>query len=550
MGRRPRRREPPASNHTHGPTEAVRDERVTEGVRPAGKKLRCERSGFGKAFKLEVLRESTDGFSDERLLGEGGSIRVLILKQARLQNGDMIAVKKFTSTILGINDTQFENEASHLMRLKQPNIVQLVGYCSHTEMVPVVHEGAYVLAENLNLELCLCGQSVFTIHINIMNLLGLIGTHYKIIEGICYGLHYLHEKWQAGTPIIHMDLKPKNILLDDNMVPKIADFGLSRLFGVEQTQACTTSQFGTIGYMAPEYRDKGLITKKLDIFSLGVIIIEIMTGRRDYPDEIETSSQEFIELVLKNWRNRLEKAQRYTSGISPFPSSHREIDYLQIRRCIQIGLACVKHDLAKRPTALKIMNMLHGLEGPEEEVRAGSARRIDPTKRHRDCLLEVDDSEPRSLMLDDMKSKVAKLTEKGGLLNAEAIEKLVHLLQLDQTEEKMDVSDRVKLADVIAATENPVWLDRLVQSRGLLVLNSWVDEAHQKEADKPMQELLLALLRALAILPINLSALQSCSIGKSVNHLRSHRNLEIQKKAKSLVEDWKRRVDTEMKSNL
>ncbi|RCV10875.1 hypothetical protein SETIT_2G143600v2 [Setaria italica] len=383
-----------------------------------------------------------------------------------------------------------------------------------------------------------------------MNLLGLIGTHYKIIEGICYGLHYLHEKWQAGTPIIHMDLKPKNILLDDNMVPKIADFGLSRLFGVEQTQACTTSQFGTIGYMAPEYRDKGLITKKLDIFSLGVIIIEIMTGRRDYPDEIETSSQEFIELVLKNWRNRLEKAQRYTSGISPFPSSHREIDYLQIRRCIQIGLACVKHDLAKRPTALKIMNMLHGLEGPEEEVRAGSARRIDPTKRHRDCLLEVDDSEPRSLMLDDMKSKVAKLTEKGGLLNAEAIEKLVHLLQLDQTEEKMDVSDRVKLADVIAATENPVWLDRLVQSRGLLVLNSWVDEAHQKEADKPMQELLLALLRALAILPINLSALQSCSIGKSVNHLRSHRNLEIQKKAKSLVEDWKRRVDTEMKSNL
>ncbi|CAL4923960.1 unnamed protein product [Urochloa decumbens] len=183
---------------------------------------------------------------------------------------------------------------------------------------------------------------------------------------------------------------------------------------------------------------------------------------------------------------------------------------------------------------------------------------IDPAKRDRDRLVKADDSEPGSFNLEDIKSEVAKITEKGGLPNAEAVEKLVHLMQLDRTEQKIDLAGRVVLADVIAATESLDCLGRFVQSRGLPVLDSWLQEAHKgksgdgsspKEADKPIDELLLALLRALAKLPINLSALQSCSIGKSVNHLRSHKNFDIQKKAKCLVENWKKRVDAEMKSN-
>ncbi|CAL4940747.1 unnamed protein product [Urochloa decumbens] len=181
---------------------------------------------------------------------------------------------------------------------------------------------------------------------------------------------------------------------------------------------------------------------------------------------------------------------------------------------------------------------------------------IDPAKRDR--LVKVDDSEPGSFNLEDIKSEVAKITEKGGLPNAEAVEKLVHLMQFDRTEQKIDLAGRVVLADVIAATESLDCLGRFVQSRGLPVLDSWLQEAHKgksgdgsspKESDKPIDELLLALLRALAKLPINLSALQSCSIGKSVNHLRSHKNVDIQKKAKCLVENWKKRVDAEMKSN-
>ncbi|OEL29629.1 hypothetical protein BAE44_0009352 [Dichanthelium oligosanthes] len=113
------------------------------------------------------------------------------------------------------------------------------------------------------------------------------------------------------------------------------------------------------GYMAPEYINRGIITKKSDIFNLGVIIIEIMTGHRDYPDETGTSSQEFIEAVLKNWRNRLEKT----------PGTSLESDCQQIRRCIQIGLACVKLDRSKRPTTSQIIDMLHEPEGSEHSHR-------------------------------------------------------------------------------------------------------------------------------------------------------------------------------------
>ncbi|KQK01967.1 uncharacterized protein LOC100824814 isoform X2 [Brachypodium distachyon] len=182
---------------------------------------------------------------------------------------------------------------------------------------------------------------------------------------------------------------------------------------------------------------------------------------------------------------------------------------------------------------------------------------IDPAKRDRDCLLKDDDTEPGNFKGDNMKLVIAKITEKSGLPHAEAVEKLVHFIHHDQTERKMDFADRVRLADIIAATESPDCLNRFMQLRGLPVLNDWLQETHKgksgeggspKDTDKPIEDLILALLRALAKLPISLTALQSCSIGKSVNHLRSHKNPEIQKKAKCLVENWKKRVDAEMKS--
>ncbi|KAL6638409.1 hypothetical protein ACP70R_023904 [Stipagrostis hirtigluma subsp. patula] len=305
-----------------------------------------------QSLPLEYLREITNNFSDEHLLGKGGFGNVY---KGVGKYGVLIAVKRLTLTMPASQDKQFENEIRHLMKLKHPNIVQLVGYCSETEDIVVQYDGKYVCAEKSERLICLEYLTKGSLHKYLSDESSGLDwdTRYKIIEGICYGLHHLHEEWNVNTPIIHMDLKPPNILLDDNMVPKIADFGLSRLFGEEQTRTRTSNFKGTLGYMAPEYINRGMITKKLDIFSLGVIIVEIVTGNREYPYEAGVSIQKYIQHVIKNWRIRLEK-----SSSSSYTS--RDNDCRQIKKCIQIGLMCVNLNWEERPTTGQIIKMLHG----------------------------------------------------------------------------------------------------------------------------------------------------------------------------------------------
>ncbi|XP_019427631.1 PREDICTED: uncharacterized protein LOC109335858 isoform X2 [Lupinus angustifolius] len=155
-----------------------------------------------------------------------------------------------------------------------------------------------------------------------------------------------------------------------------------------------------------------------------------------------------------------------------------------------------------------------------------------------------------------LKSEIAKITDKGGLVDFEGVEKLVQLMQLGSGDKKIDLAGRVMLANVIAVTDRYDCLSWFVQLKGLPVLDEWLQEVHKgkigdgnmlKESDKSVEDFLLALLRALDKLPVNLNALQTCNVGKSVNHLRSHKNAEIQRKARSLVDTWKKRVEAEMK---
>ncbi|KQK17925.1 hypothetical protein BRADI_1g37626v3 [Brachypodium distachyon] len=294
---------------------------------------------------LQYLKEITNSFSDERVLGEGS---FGVVYKGVLQNGEMVAVKKLMALMPGFQK-QFENEVYHLMRLNHPNIVRCVGYCYETQNFCLEYKGKYVFAETAERLLCLEYMAKGSLDNYLADeSCGLDWhTRYNIISGICYGLHYLHEDWQTNTPIIHLDLKPANILLDDNMVPKIADFGLSRLFGEQQTRACTTTRDGTFGYMAPEYIHRGIITTKSDIFSLGVIIIEIITGQKNYPFGNGTS-YDFVELVLTNWRNRLEATS----------CSSLETDCQQIRSCLELGLRCLESDPIKRPATKEIIEKL------------------------------------------------------------------------------------------------------------------------------------------------------------------------------------------------
>ncbi|KAL0916584.1 hypothetical protein M5K25_014110 [Dendrobium thyrsiflorum] len=181
----------------------------------------------------------------------------------------------------------------------------------------------------------------------------------------------------------------------------------------------------------------------------------------------------------------------------------------------------------------------------------------DPNKRDRTSKADDGDSTGCNFDNNMFKSEISKITDKGALTSTDGVEKLVQLMQVDNSK-KIDLTCRVLLADVIAATDRVDCLNKFVQIRGVPVLDEWLQEAHKgkagdrnspKESDKAVEELLLALLRALDKLPVNLNALQTCNIGKSVNHLRSHKNVEIQKKARSLVDTWKKRVDAEMKTN-
>ncbi|KAK9747943.1 hypothetical protein RND81_02G025400 [Saponaria officinalis] len=153
--------------------------------------------------------------------------------------------------------------------------------------------------------------------------------------------------------------------------------------------------------------------------------------------------------------------------------------------------------------------------------------------------------------------EISKFAERG-LVDSEAVAGLVRLMQPTSPQRKIDLARRSMLVGIIATTDNRDYLTQFIQLKGLAILDEWLQEVHKgkvgdrgnvKDSDKSVENFLLVLLRALVKLPVNLNALQMCNIGKSVNYLRSHKNSEIQKKAKSLVDTWKKRVEAEMSVN-
>lgn len=195
-----------------------------------------------------------------------------------------------------------------------------------------------------------------------------------------------------------------------------------------------------------------------------------------------------------------------------------------------------------------------GVQGKGKKRERGD-QGSDSSKKER--LFKVEDGDSGQFRSESMlKSEIAKITDKGGLVDFEGVEKLVQLMQPNSADKKIDLAERIMLVDVISLTDRYDCLGWFVQLRGLPVLDEWLQEVHNKgkngdgntlkEGDKSVEEFLFALLRALDKLPVNLHALQTCNVGKSVNHLRGHKNTEIQKKARSLVDTWKKRVEAEM----
>ncbi|KAF3954885.1 hypothetical protein CMV_019828 [Castanea mollissima] len=284
-------------------------------------------------FDLSCIVAATDNFSPINKLGEGGFGSVF---KGQLSNGQQVAVKRL-SNISGQGIEEFKNEVTLIAKLQHRNLVKLFGCCIQGEEKMLIYE--YMPNKSLD----------FFIFDHTRSSLLNWGKRFEIIIGITRGILYLHQ--DSRLRIIHRDLKTSNVLLDGEMNPKLSDFGIARIFKGDQIQDKTTRVIGTYGYMSPEYAVFGKFSTKSDVFSFGVILLEIISGKKNNSSYQTHPSLTLIGHVWELWRED-RALDIVDSSITESFVSH------EVLRCIQIGLLCVQEDAADRPTMLAILLML------------------------------------------------------------------------------------------------------------------------------------------------------------------------------------------------
>ncbi|XP_078157090.1 cysteine-rich receptor-like protein kinase 6 isoform X2 [Carex rostrata] len=282
-------------------------------------------------ISLSTLKAATINFNESNKLGEGGFGAVY---KGTLPSGQEVAVKRLSqSSSQGLEE--LKNELVLVAKLKHKNLVRVVGVCLEAQEKLLVYE----FLPNRSLDIFLFDKERRQELDWIKRL--------AIINGIARGLQYLHEDSQLK--IIHRDLKASNILLDSDMDPKISDFGLARLFPVDQTVHVTRRIVGTFGYMAPEYAMHGRYSIKSDVFSFGVLLLEIVTGKRCCGSFDTEMSEDLLGSTWEQWT-----AGTITNIIDPFMDCPTN----EIIRYIHIGLLCVQEDLKDRPRMSEVVIML------------------------------------------------------------------------------------------------------------------------------------------------------------------------------------------------
>lgn len=300
-----------------------------------------------KILPLSLLEEITGTFSSERVMGKGAFGTVY---KGNLPEGGCIAVKKLVDE--DTYDRQFQNEIGHLMTYHHENIVKIVGYCHESRKKVVQQDGRYIIVDSVERIICHEYLPMGSLDNYIFVETHTLDWHkrFEIIKGICKGLRFLHK--EMDRPTVHMNLQPANIWLDGNMVPKITDFGYSRTFGADQTRIITQNiRAGVLGYMAPEFLYRGEISTMSDIYSLGLMIIEITTQEKNYSDDRDQSARYFINNVHQTWRY-----EHIASKYSTLDACSLQ----EVKKCIEIGLECVEADRNRRPSISEIVDRLYG----------------------------------------------------------------------------------------------------------------------------------------------------------------------------------------------
>ncbi|KAG7631757.1 Serine-threonine/tyrosine-protein kinase catalytic domain [Arabidopsis suecica] len=309
--------------------------------------------GFNKStFTYDELAAATQGFSQSRLLGQGGFGYV---HKGILPNGKEIAVKSLKAGS-GQGEREFQAEVDIISRVHHRFLVSLVGYCIAGGQRMLVYE----FLPNDTLEFHLHGKSGKVLD---------WPTRLKIALGSAKGLAYLHE--DCHPRIIHRDIKASNILLDESFEAKVADFGLAKLSQDNVTHV-STRIMGTFGYLAPEYASSGKLTDRSDVFSFGVMLLELVTGRRpvDLTGEMEDSLVDWARPICLN------AAQDGDYSELVDPRLENQYEPHEMAQMVACAAAAVRHSARRRPKMSQIVRALEGdatLDDLSEGGKAGQS---------------------------------------------------------------------------------------------------------------------------------------------------------------------------------
>ncbi|TKW35123.1 hypothetical protein SEVIR_2G350700v4 [Setaria viridis] len=288
-------------------------------------------------YDFDQIADATDNFSDEHKLGQGGFGPVY---KGELPGGLEIAIKRLSScSVQGL--MEFKNEIQLIAKLQHTNLVRLLGCCVQAEEKMLIYEYMH----NRSLDFFIFDDKK-----------GKILTwerRFRIIDGVAQGLLYLHK--HSRLRVIHRDLKASNILLDRDMNPKISDFGMARIFCSNVTEANTTRVVGTHGYIAPEYASEGLFSIKSDVFSFGVLLLEIITGKRT------AGFYQYGKFFnLTGYAYQLWQDGRWHELVDPALGD--DLPVPEVMKCLQVALLCVQDSADDRPNMSEVVAML-GSEG-------------------------------------------------------------------------------------------------------------------------------------------------------------------------------------------
>ncbi|KAM4131698.1 hypothetical protein ACJW30_01G194900 [Castanea mollissima] len=284
-------------------------------------------------YKYNDLKSATKNFSEENKLGEGGFGDVY---KGTLKNGKVVAVKKLAIGQSSRAKVDFESEVKLISNVHHRNLIRLLGCCSKGPERILVYE----YMANSSLDRFLFGERRGSLNWKQRN---------DIILGTARGLAYLHEEFHEC--IIHRDIKTGNILLDDDLQPKIADFGLARLLPEDQTHL-STKFAGTLGYSAPEYAIHGQLSEKVDTYSFGVVVLEIICGRKTSEVQRAFDGDYLLERAWKLYENN-KHSELVDETLNP-----EEYTAEEVKKIVEIALMCTQSSASVRPSMSEVVVLL------------------------------------------------------------------------------------------------------------------------------------------------------------------------------------------------